>query len=109
MSTTTLPRGEPCVILCRVSDPTQSGIPAQRTTGARIAREAGLPGLATVEDEGISGDDLDRPGVVELEAIFRRAFEAGRPVRILIVDQADRLSRADSMDTSALVAGLRRL
>src|SRR5262249_15774538 len=61
-----------------------------------------------IEDDGISGDDLNRAGLVQLEAIFQQAYASGQRIRCLVVDQADRLSRADSIDTSELIAQLRR-
>src|SRR5262249_5267321 len=60
-------------------------------------------------DEGESGDDLERPGLLQLVELFRRAYARKRPILCLLVDLADRLSRADSLETSALVAELRKL
>jgi DNA invertase Pin-like site-specific DNA recombinase len=107
MSHLNLPDGAWAVIYCRVSDPAQSGIPAQRKWAQQRARELAVSVVADLDDDGISGDDMDRPGLQALEDIFRRAAAERRPVLVLLIDQPDRLSRADSIDTSALLSRLR--
>jgi hypothetical protein len=51
---------------------------------------------------------LDRDGLNDLVDAFRRAHAAKKPIRVLLVDRPDRLSRADSIDTSELIAPMRR-
>jgi hypothetical protein len=64
--------------------------------------------VAVEHDEGESGDDLERPGLLRSLAIVEGAHRAGRPIRVVLVDKSDRLSRADSLDTGELLARLRR-
>jgi DNA invertase Pin-like site-specific DNA recombinase len=103
-----LPDGAWAVIYCRVSDPSQSGIPAQHAWAVRTAAKLRLTVAADLQDEGVEGDNLDRDGLVALEDAFRRAHATGKPIICLLIDQADRLSRADSIDTSEMLARLRR-
>jgi DNA invertase Pin-like site-specific DNA recombinase len=107
MSVLNLPNAALVCIYCRVSDPAQSGIPSQRKWARRRAAELKLSVVADLEDDGISGDDMGRPGLLTLEETFRRAHKEKRPILCLLIDQADRLSRADSIDTSAMLARLR--
>ncbi len=100
---------ERCIIYGRVSDSKQSGTMAQLTNGRRLAREHDLEIVAEVEDDGVSGDDLERPGLLEVMAIIGRAHRQKAPVGWLIVDHSDRLSRADSLDTAEVLAKMRRL
>src|SRR5690242_12714418 len=98
---------ERCIIYARVSDPKQSGASSQLTNAQRLVRQHDLDVAAVVEDDGLSGDDLDRAGLSEVLAVLDREHKAGRPVSWLLIDQSDRLSRADSLDTSEVLARMR--
>jgi DNA invertase Pin-like site-specific DNA recombinase len=96
------------VIYGRVSDEQQSGHHSQLTNLRALARELAVRVVQEVIDEGESGDDLERPGLLEVCAIYERAHQSSRPIPWLLVDHSDRLSRADSIDTNELLARLRR-
>jgi site-specific DNA recombinase len=98
-----------CLIYSRVSDPKQSGGSSQVTNARHLARVHALDVLAEVEDDGLSGDDLDRPGLADVLDRLGRAHRQKRPIAWVVVDQADRLSRADSLETSELLLKMRRL
>lgn len=97
------------IVLTRVSDPQQSGASSQLTGCRRLAGQHGVEVAAEVSDDGVSGDDLDREGIARTLALLREAHQAGDPIGWLITDQSDRLSRADSIDTSEVLAKMRRL
>jgi DNA invertase Pin-like site-specific DNA recombinase len=97
------------IVLTRVSDPKQSGASSQLTGCRRLAKLLGVEVVAEIDDDGVSGDDLEREGIVETFALLEKEHKAGRPIRWLIVDKTDRLSRADSLDTAAVYARMRRL
>jgi hypothetical protein len=107
--TTSAPSREPAIILTRTSDPKQSGGSSQLTNCRRLGAQHDVLVVAEVDDEGVSGDDLEREGIIETLALLQQEHKAGRPVRWLITDQSDRLSRADSIDTSEVLAKMRRL
>src|SRR5262245_33921480 len=100
---------ERALIYTRASDDKQSGGSSQLTTARHLARFHALDVDAEVEDDGLSGDDLDRPGLADVLARLDRAHRAKRPIAWVVVDQADRLSRADSLETSELLLKMRRL
>jgi DNA invertase Pin-like site-specific DNA recombinase len=104
--TTSRPR---CIIYTRVSDEKQSGASSQLTTTRRIVRDNNLDVVAEVEDDGLSGDDMARAGLGEVMTTLEREYRLRRPVRWIVIDQSDRLSRADSLDTSEVLARMRRL
>lgn len=102
----------PCergIILTRVSDPKQSGASSQLTGCRRLSSLYGVQVVGEVNDDGISGDDLEREGILETLALLQKAHKDGAPIGWLITDQSDRLSRADSLDTSEVLAKMRRL
>src|SRR5262249_48603850 len=72
------------------------------------AEGEGWPVAAVVVDEGLSGDDLTRPGLVELEEVFASNYSAGRPATRLLVHKTNRLSRSDTLDAFAVLARLRQ-
>jgi DNA invertase Pin-like site-specific DNA recombinase len=100
---------ERCVIYCRVSDPGQSTVKEQVRWGRELATSKGWPVAAVVRDEGLSGDDLTRPGLVELEKVFASNHSAGCPVTRLLVHKTNRLSRSDTLDAFAILARLRHV
>src|SRR4051812_41129832 len=87
------------IIYRRVSDDKQSGGSSQQTNLEHLSRVLRVRIVATVEDDGESGDDLERPGLVEVLTLLEKAHRQGEPVAWLLIDQSDRLSRADSLDT----------
>lgn len=99
---------ERCLIYLRTSDPTQSGDDSQLINARRLARTHQLEIVAEIEDEGESGDDMERPGLLEVLAILERERRRGDPIAWLLIDHSDRLSRADSLETSELLAKMRR-
>jgi DNA invertase Pin-like site-specific DNA recombinase len=100
---------ERCVIYCRVSDPSQSTIKEQERWGRELAERNGWPVAGVVKDEGLSGDDLTRPGLVELEEVFASNHSAGCAVTRLLVHKTNRLSRSDTLDAFAVLARLRHV
>jgi hypothetical protein len=97
------------LIYTRVSDDKQSGASSQLTGTRRVASLSDVEVVAEINDDGISGDDLDREGLNEVLAILERYHRAGRSISWVIPDKTDRLSRADSLDTAAVYAQMRRL
>jgi hypothetical protein len=55
------------IIYARVSDPGQSSVPEQEAWGRKLAEDNGWTVVGVIHDEGISGDQHDRPGLVDLE------------------------------------------
>jgi len=96
------------ILLLRVSDDRQSGHEAQTENVRRLARVHNVRIVEEVFDEGESGDNLGRPGIERVEEITQRHHRQGTPVRWIFADKSDRVSRADSIDTYELLAGLRR-
>src|SRR5262245_37760316 len=92
----------------RVSDSTQSGDQAQLNNLRRLATLHAVNVVKECFDEGESGDDLSRPGLSEVVEIVESRHRQGRPLKWILLDQNDRLSRADSLDTAALLANLRK-
>ena len=80
------------IILTRTSDPKQSGASSQLTGCRRLAALHDVEVVAEVDDDGVSGDDLQREGILETLAVLQKAHRAGRPIGWLITDQSDRLS-----------------
>ncbi len=102
------PPSERCAIYCRQSDPGQSTLPEQKRWGYGVAETNAWPVALYAEDDGLSGDDLTRPGLAEIEAGFLANHKAGVPITRLIVPKTDRLSRSDSLDAFETLAKLRR-
>src|SRR5262249_57227594 len=94
--------------LARVSDDRQSTIPDQRAWIEQAAKHQGYELVATVEDDGLSGDDLSRPGLLELERVLKSAREQGRAVTAVLAEYGDRLSRGDSLETFGMLRDWRR-
>jgi DNA invertase Pin-like site-specific DNA recombinase len=97
------------IILTRVSDDKQSGASSQLTTTRHLAHVNAVEVVAEINDDGISSDDLDRAGLVEALDLLERYHRAAEPISWVLVDQSDRLSRADSLETSELLLKMRRL
>jgi DNA invertase Pin-like site-specific DNA recombinase len=97
------------LIYTRVSDEKQSGASSQLTGARRIARLNNLEVAAEIEDDGLSGDDMSRAGLAEVLATLEREHRRRQPVAWLVIDQSDRLSRADSLKTFSLLERMRGL
>jgi DNA invertase Pin-like site-specific DNA recombinase len=88
----------------------EASIPEQREWACRAARTHGVELLAEFQDDGIAGDDIRRrTGLAPL-----LAWCAGHDAEAVVVWDADRLSRADSIRTAAVLdtlmqAGVTRL
>jgi DNA invertase Pin-like site-specific DNA recombinase len=102
------PADDRCGIYCRQSDPGQSTLPDQEKWGRRVAETNAWPIAVVALDDGLSGDDLTRPGLAKIEAAWEANFKAGCPIGRLLVPKTDRLSRSDSLDAFELLARLRR-
>jgi DNA invertase Pin-like site-specific DNA recombinase len=90
----------------RISNEKQDSLPAQRAWAQRVTQAAGLSIVAEFEDEGISGADHERPGLLALLEFVEKQFYAEDIVQALAVLDLDRLSRRDSLSTSALLQSL---
>jgi DNA invertase Pin-like site-specific DNA recombinase len=81
----------------------------QREWARRKAAALNLDLVVQEEDEGIPGDRLDRPGLERLFAKLERHQKARMPVAVLLLFDQDRLSRATSWATGAIMDKLVRL
>src|SRR5262249_43889837 len=97
---------KPAVAYFRVSTEKQYSLPPHPEWANRIVQRDGLMLAGEFEDEGFSGADFERPGVQELVTFVEKRFYERDPVQSLVVIDIDRLSRRNSMDTSALLGGL---
>jgi site-specific DNA recombinase len=93
----------------RMSTDAQEGsIPAQRAWAKQAAARVGLRLLREFEDPGISGGLIDqRPGLQALLDYADRQFAGGTPLDAILVWDPDRLSRADSLKTAAVLSRLK--
>src|SRR5262245_35055681 len=91
----------------RESDERQSGGSVQAENLRRLSEKHALDLVLEEHDKGESGDDLERPGLTRLLAMLAKHHKRGSPIRWLLVDQSDRLSRADSIATFTLLGELR--
>jgi DNA invertase Pin-like site-specific DNA recombinase len=99
-----------CAAYARSSDDKQeASCPQQKQWAQGKAKALGMELAAYHEDEGVPGDVLDRPGLEALFDDLRQAQEARRPVPVLLLFDQDRLSRATSWATGALMERLTRL
>jgi hypothetical protein len=74
------PERKDAVCLYRISDDgKQDTIPTQRAWGQRIAQRDGLTITGEFEEEGISGSNVNRPGLENLIAFVRERFYARDP------------------------------
>jgi site-specific DNA recombinase len=93
----------------RMSTDAQEGsIPAQRAWAKQAAAREGLRLAAEFDDPGISGGLVDqRPGLQAMLDYADRQFVAGTPLDAVLVWDPDRLSRADSLKTAAVLSRLK--
>jgi DNA invertase Pin-like site-specific DNA recombinase len=89
----------------RMSDASQeASIPEQREWARRAAPKAGLELAREFEDHGIPGSEIeDRPGLMALLAHCEAERARKRPVGTVVVWDPDRLSRASSIRTAAVL------
>src|SRR5262245_17948843 len=111
--TSTRNRPEPqerwaAVALYRISDDKQDSLPTQRAWAQRVSQRDSLTVAGEFEDEGVSGADVNRPGLEKLLAFVRERFFARDPILYLLVIDFDRFSRRDSLSTSAWLDHLRK-
>ncbi len=99
-----------CAAYARSSDDKQeASCPQQREWAGGKARALGLELALYEQDEGVAGDVLDRPGLEALFAGLGREQRAGRPITALLIFDQDRLSRATSWATGAIMERPMRL
>ena len=96
------------------TDKQEDSIPQQREWVLRAARAAGIDLLAEFQDDGIPGAEIERRSGLMALMDFCESRPAGRHVQAVIVWDTDRLSRANSIRTAALIdrlmsAGVSRL
>src|SRR5688572_7236089 len=98
----------PAVAYYRASTSKQeASVPEQKEWAGRAAKAAGVRIVAGFEDDGVTGSEVERRhGPQKLLAWVRERFEAGRGVEALVAWDLDRLSRASSVRTAAVVAQL---
>jgi site-specific DNA recombinase len=90
------------------TDSQQESIPAQRAWAREAARKHGVRLAAEFEDPGVPGGEIEhRPGLQALLAYCEEQFRAGVPVETVLVWDPDRLSRADSLKTAAVLSTLK--
>jgi DNA invertase Pin-like site-specific DNA recombinase len=95
---------------CRSSDDKQEASVGQQLQWARQKAEVSHLDLAVIRyDEFITGDVIDRPGLEALFADLAREQKARRPVPVLLLFDQDRLSRATSWATGAIMERLTAL
>jgi DNA invertase Pin-like site-specific DNA recombinase len=90
-------------------DKQEASCPQQHEWAVRKAAALGAELATYHEDDGIPGDRLDRPGLEALFADLQRHQKARQPVPVLLVFDQDRLSRATSWATGAIMERLMRL
>jgi site-specific DNA recombinase len=76
----------------------EASIPQQKEWAERAARANNVQLVAEFQDDGIPGSDMERPGLARL-----LAWCAGHDVEAIVCWDADRLSRADSIKTAAVL------
>jgi DNA invertase Pin-like site-specific DNA recombinase len=72
----------------------------------RVSRVEGISLARVFTDDGIPGDVMNRPGLLDLLAYVDSEFFAGRQFDALVVWDLDRLSRATSLRTATIHARL---
>jgi DNA invertase Pin-like site-specific DNA recombinase len=90
-------------------DKQEASCEQQRDWAARKATTLNLQLVGCHEDDGVPGDQLDRPGLEALCGELARYQKARRPVPILLLFDQDRLSRATSWATGAIMERLMSL
>jgi DNA invertase Pin-like site-specific DNA recombinase len=89
------------------TDYQEASIPEQRQWARPAAVAHGLDLAREFDDPGIPGSEIEqRPGLMALVAYCQAEFARGRSVRYIIAWTADRLSRASSIRTAAVLDDL---
>jgi site-specific DNA recombinase len=106
----------PAVAYFRMStDKQEDSIPQQRGWASRACGQHGVELLAEFQDDGIAGSEIERrPGLMDMLRFCEQRYAAGSPVEAVVVWDPDRLSRANSIRTAAVIdrlmeAGVTRL
>jgi site-specific DNA recombinase len=87
------------------TDRQEASVPQQREWARRAADAHGVAVVAEFQDDGVSGSEIDkRRGLAALLSYCERP--PGAPVAAVVVWDPDRLSRADSIRTAAVVCRL---
>src|SRR5262249_14409190 len=95
------------VLYARVSEKDQTSVPDQIAWGAAACEREGIELAATFSDQGVRGGEIaHRAGLQEAVEFCAREFRAGRRIDLLLVWDPDRLSRANSLHTAAVLADL---
>jgi DNA invertase Pin-like site-specific DNA recombinase len=90
------------------TDQQEASIPAQRDWAHKAAGKADVRVVREFDDPGIAGGEVEhRPGLQALLDFCEQQFKHGRPVEAVLVWDPDRLSRADSLKTSAVLSRLK--
>jgi site-specific DNA recombinase len=92
----------------RMSTSSQEGsIPEQKEWARRACEKADVQIVREFEDPGIAGSEIDhRPGFVALLDFCEERARKKSPVEAVVVWDADRFSRADSIRTAACISRL---
>jgi DNA invertase Pin-like site-specific DNA recombinase len=105
---TTVRAEEAAVALYRISDDRQESIPTQRAWAQRVAQTDHLILAGEFEDEGISGSDVNRPGLDDLIAFVQQRFYDRQPVHYMLTIDLNRFTRRNSISTGAWLDQLYR-
>jgi site-specific DNA recombinase len=82
----------------------EASIPEQREWARRATPKAGVALVREFEDPGIPGSEIeDRPGLMALVEFVEAEAARKRPIRVIVVWDLDRLSRASSIRTAAVL------
>lgn len=92
----------------RDSDDKQDSIPEQRAWARSAAKRHDVVIVREFEDHGVPGALVEhRPDLMAMLLFCEQQAAAGRPIRAVVCWDADRFSRADSIDTAACISRLR--
>jgi site-specific DNA recombinase len=91
------------------SDKQEKSCSQQHDWAVQKAQSLKLDLVTWEDDDGIPGDRLDRPGLERIFAKLEWHQKAGRPISVLLAFDQDRLSRATSWATGAIMQRLTAL
>jgi DNA invertase Pin-like site-specific DNA recombinase len=82
----------------------EASIPEQRDWCRAAALKENLDLVRDFFDEGVPGSEIEkRPGLMALIEFCEQEFKRGRPISVVVCWDADRLSRASSIRTAAVL------